>query len=161
MSNIHKSSVRDTHNRLQEAPLSNYRSSNLAKNNSPVSPETLVPYYRGVFGTVTLRKKMKYSNSRTGKSSAVVSESAWTIQPFFISYMLELRYIQSFKQISRTLNVYPVMGHNDVVFRMCRSGDVQGLQELLSEGTVSPFASDQWGWTLLHVGATCHRLLHG
>ncbi len=72
--------------------------------------------------------------------------------------MLELRYIQSFKQISRTLNVYPVLRYDDVVFGMCEDGDVQGLQELLSEGTMSPFVSDEHGWTLLHVGATCHGL---
>ena len=151
ISTLHERSADNGDNQLKEVSPS--MSSNHAKKNSPVPEVAFIPHYQGILGTVTLQRKKRYINSRAVQRLVTIDESAWIIRPSFISYVLELRYIQSFRHISRTLNIYPVLYDTDEVFRMCSKGDVHGLQDLLSQGIVSPFVSDQDGWTLLHVSA--------
>ena len=57
----------------------------------------------------------------------------------------------SLSRISRTLNIYPIVEWIAPIFAICHRGDLQGLQALLSSGTVSPFVLDDSGRSLLHV----------
>ncbi len=64
-----------------------------------------------------------------------------------------MRYINSLGRVSRTLNVYPTLEYCSPPFVMCIEGDLQGLQKMLSNRTVSPFVMDWQGMTLLHYAA--------
>ena len=119
-------------------------------------------WYSRTFGTLNLQKKSKYSKppsaSNQGKTP-LISETAWTFRPSFISYALQLRYARSFGYISRSLNIYPVLSYSDPVFKICINGDLLGLQAALSRKGISPFVTDFQGWTLLHVSTDFHQLL--
>lgn len=96
-------------------------------------------------------KCIKSPNASARGKAPLVSETAWTFSPSFISYTLQLRYTRSLGHISRTLNIYPVLSRNDPVFETCREGDLVGLQAVVSREGVSVFVTDDRGSTLLHV----------
>ena len=133
------------------------------KYHSSRSKQEYARWYSRTFGTLTLQKKSKYSKSpkaSTEQKAPLISETAWTFRPSFISYALQLRYARSFGYISRSLNFYPVLSYSDPVFKMCRNGDLSGLQVALSRKGVSPFVTDDyWGETLLHVSVEFHQSL--
>lgn len=111
-------------------------------------------WYRGVFGTMTLRKNSKYTKSpgpRAGRKTRLFSKTAWTFRPSFINYTVQLCYARSFSHVSRSLNIYPVLSGADPVFEICQIGDLLDLQVTLSEKGISPFVTDYSGLTLLHV----------
>ena len=135
--------------------VSNPCSSNSMSHPSSYFKQEHVLYYNTIMGTMTLQKNSKYSKSPNASAkgkAALVSETAWTFRPSFISYALQLRYARSFGYISRSLNIYLVLSRLDPVFAMCREGDLLGLHVALSRKGVSPFVTDDWcGRTLLHV----------
>ena len=45
---------------------------------------------------------------------------------------------------------YPT-SHNSPVFKFCRKGNLEGLQRLFDAGLASPFNTDEYRWTTLHV----------
>lgn len=116
--------------------------------------ETYFLWYCGLFGRVDVRYKstsLSKSNHRNSESKAISEEQIIRIQPVFLRKILELRFMSSFGQISRTLRTYPVLECGAPIIESCRRGDLQGLQVALSSGTVSPFVLTEEGCTLLHV----------
>ena len=110
--------------------------------------------YRGFLGSVNIQiksKSLSRLNARRPRYQAISEEKVVQITPIFLRKTVELRFLNSFGQISRTLNMYPILEYEAPIFRFCREGDLQGLQVALSSGTVSPFALDEDGWSLLHV----------
>lgn len=133
--------------------VSNCPTNSMTHRSSYIKQEHVL-YYNSIFGTVTLQKNSKYSkslNASTEGNAPLINETAWTFRPSFISYSLQLRYVRSFGYISRSLNIYPVVSMDDPVIKMCRNGELLGLQAALSRKGVSPFVTDVDGWTLLHV----------
>ena len=122
---------------------------------SPHTWQEHLLWYRGIFGTMTLRKISKYSQATSAGANGkipLVNKTVWTFRPSFISYTLQLHYARSFRHISRSLNIYPVLSQSDPIFSMCEQGDLLGLQTALTRQCVSPFVTDyESGWTLLHV----------
>ena len=142
--------------------VSSLGSTNLTRSPSPYTEQEHVLWYRGMFGTMTLRKTSKYSQTPSAgadREIPLVSETVWAFTPSFISYTLQLLYARSFGQVSRSLNIYPVLSESDPIFSMCEDGDLLGLQTALSRQHVSPFVTNYYGWTLLHVSAGFSLLL--
>ena len=140
--------------------LSSLRSTNSMKHPSLSTKQERVTWYGGMFGTMILEKKSKYpkSSASAERKKPLVSETAWTFRPSFISYAIQLRYARSFGYVSPSLKVYPVLDRYDPVFDMCEYGDLSGLQAALSRNSVSPFVTDSNGWTLLHVSIELRQL---
>ena len=91
------------------------------------------------------------------RERVIAEEDIFMIKPSFVRYAFEARFSNSSWRIPRALKVYPVsVDHNALVFRMCRYGNIEGLQVLFSSGSVSPFVLDPSGRSLLHVSA--HRM---
>jgi hypothetical protein len=114
-----------------------------------------------MIGKMTIQTKSRYTEiqrSRAVGKLPVVKEVIWTIMPSFLSYVLEMRYKQGFGQISRSLNIYPMLDCSEAIFKACWDGDIVGLQVALSSGSMSPFVSDKDGCTFLHVSPPILRL---
>ena len=143
----------------QSSQVTTCRPSNVAKAVSLVTKQTLVQFYQGLLGTLTVRKKMRYGRDHLAIGEpAFISETTWMIRPSMMSYALEFQILQSFRHISRTLNVYPVLRSSDEVFSMCKDERIEDLQTLFGKGCVSPFVSNEHGWTLLHVSNPTHSI---
>jgi hypothetical protein len=82
----------------------------------------------------------------------IVRETIWKARPSFMSYVLEIRFMQSFDQISRSLNVYPVVTFTSTIKDSLKTGDLRSIQVALSNARISPLAIDEDGWSLLDVG---------
>ena len=68
--------------------------------------------------------------------------------------------MNSLGQISRTLSTYPILADEAPIFDLCMQGDILGLQDVLSSGTVSPFVLDNNGWSLPHVSSLPANTTH-
>lgn len=118
------------------------------------SEETRLVWYRSFFGRVDVHLKstsLSTSKRRKPGNKAISKEQTIRITPIFLRKTLELRFLDSFGQISRTLKTYPILDDDAPIFKTCRNGDLEGLQVALSSGTASPFVLDECGWSLLHV----------
>lgn len=116
--------------------------------------ETSLVWYNGILGSVKVQSKSRSlngPNSRKPKSKVVTDEQIITVTPILFRKTFELRVLNSFGGISRSLSTYPVLSSKAPIFGICRSGDLQGLQVALSSGDLSPFVLDESGWSLLHV----------
>ena len=118
------------------------------------SKEKNFVWYQGCFGRVNIHVKSTSLNTfkshRTG-NKAVSEEKTIKITPAFLRRTLELRLLSSFGQISRTLRTYPILEGGAHIFDLCLQGDLRGLQSALSNGTASPFVTNENGWSPLHV----------
>lgn len=107
--------------------------------------------YQGFFGHVNMQQKSKFirgsRGSRIVNQKALTEESLVTIWPSFMKFGFELRFVNSFGRIPRTLNIYPIMPRGSQVFRM----DLEELQVAFSNGSVSPYVLNPDGMSLLHV----------
>ncbi len=117
------------------------------------SKEQKTIWYRGVFGSITAQEKWirtSISGSRTvGKP--VPAKKVLTMTSPFLKRAVELYFGASFASVPRALRVYQIINRRAPIFDMCRNGDLEGVQNELANGTVSPFVVDKYGWTLLHV----------
>jgi hypothetical protein len=107
-------------------------------------------------GWVAIRKESStatFDSAERGLSmkSYTRDESTWIFMPSFFSRCIDFRYLNSCGYIQRSLRTYPVVRNDHPVWRMCRSGDVIGIQKLFSKRQLSPFSVNPWGNTLLHV----------
>ena len=146
--------LHNKHSRSSKASTS--LSSISAKVFPPLTKETSSQWYKGMFGNVTVQTRSRYTGQprhHANKEKPMVKKNVWTIRPSFASYVVEVRYVQSFGQISRCLNMYPILNDNNPIYNMCYQGDIKGLQVALSSGEISPYVLDVHGRTLLHVSA--------
>lgn len=60
--------------------------------------------------------------------------------------------------IRGALRIYSLIPNNHPIWRMCRCGDLEGVQTLLSSRQVSPFSVDTDGTTLLHIASACFQI---
>jgi hypothetical protein len=144
------------HKNLEDNKTMSWCSSTSTKASRPVIKREEVIWYRGIFGNVAVLKKARYSpalNSQIARKTPVIKEKLWRARPKLLSYALEMRYVQSFSHISRYLSIYPVLKRDAPIFLMCRAGNLEGVQDALSGGDMSPFVLDQSGGGLLHVSA--------
>ena len=111
-------------------------------------------WYRGLFGHVDVQSmstSLSRSDAHSCENKATSTQDIIRITPILLHKTFELRFGNSFGQISRTLSTYPILRNDAPIFKLCQRGDLQGLQVLLSSGIVSPFALDQHGQSLLQV----------
>lgn len=113
--------------------------------------------FSGPFGKLHIRRKISDSTFGDEKEPSPMTayaknETTWTFMPSFLSYSFNFRYLSSCGHIERSLRTYPVLPNNHPVWKMCRRGNLKGIQKLLSDRQISPFCvniSD--GRTLLWV----------
>lgn len=75
-----------------------------------------------------------------------ISISMWLLRYFYL-FQIEMGR-GSWKH---SFTVYQVVSLEDVIWELCREGDISGLQKLFASGAYSPFVTDEDGWTLIHV----------
>jgi hypothetical protein len=105
-----------------------------------------------------IKREVRISNFGDGEESSASnytrSESAWIFVPSFLSRHFDFRYLNTCGHIERSIRTYPMIPDNHTVWNMCRMGDLNGIQKLLSARQISPFSVDSDGDTLLHVRST-------
>lgn len=111
-------------------------------------------WYQGRFGYVATQEKWirtSKSGSRTvGK--LVPAKKVLTMTSPFLKRAVEFYFGASFASVPRALRVYQIIDDDAPIFGMCSGGDLEGFQNQLANGTVSPFVVNEYGgWTLLHV----------
>ncbi|KAH8672816.1 hypothetical protein BGZ60DRAFT_527110 [Tricladium varicosporioides] len=132
---------------------------------------TIFRIYSSPFGNLFVRKTSKSQTlSRNVEPSPSrahnVDESSWVFMPSFISSCINFRYLSTCGTVQRSLRTYPVISEGHPIWKLCKDGNVQGIQELLNGRQVSPFSINMRGKTLLHFAArssqsdTCRLLLN-
>ena len=112
--------------------------------------------YSGILGNVHSRTMSKTLKARPGstvfRKSPTSEEQVVTIAPSFMDVAIELRFMHRLGEISRSIRTYPIISHqDDSIFLACDIGDIGALQTAFGSGKVSPFATDRYGYGLLHV----------
>ena len=70
----------------------------------------------------------------------------------FLRREVEIYFGTSLASIPRALKVYQIIESFDPSIQsMCREGDLDGIQVGLANGSIYPYATDEYGWTLLSV----------
>lgn len=118
-------------------------------------------FYRGVLGSVNLRRRRKFVRSLAepcpgdGKlsSECVIV----TIQPSFLQCSFDMTFVAGTRFIPRTLNVYHTLSGQEPIFDYVCHGNLSALQMALQDGIASPFITDECGRTLLHVRSRAKR----
>ena len=128
------------------------------------SKANVMIWYNGILGNVTTQKSSKSVsntlNVRVANARTTSEETVIVLRPSFLRNHYELHFVESFGHISRTLNVDPVVDHQDPVFKMCCFGDITGLRSAFCDGRASPYTVDSTGTSLLHVGILFDRQIH-
>ena len=129
-----------------------------------VSKANVMTWYNGIFGNVTIQKKLKSVGSalnvHVANARSTFEETVIVMRPSFLRNYYELHFVESFGHITRTLNVDRFVDYKDPVFEMCRSGDITGLHGAFCGGRSSPYTVNPMGTGLLHVGNPFDRQLH-
>ena len=112
-----------------------------------------IMWYRGVFGYIATRetwiRTSKPGSRAVGKP--VPAKKVLMMTSPFLKRAVELYFGASFASVPRALRVYHILDYRSPIFAMCKCGDLEGIQNELANGRVSPFVVDVHGWTLLHV----------
>lgn len=111
--------------------------------------------YQKVFGAARFDLEMNGStivpHSQVAGRTMLFETSFIIVTPKILRRRFEMILGFQSGQISRTLNIYPVMSSGSSYFTMCQRGDILGVKAALGEGGLTPFVLDEHGFTLLHV----------
>jgi hypothetical protein len=112
-----------------------------------------LPFNSPVFRTAFTRKtKIQQSRQSLGaQDSFHVKEYVLCISSKLLGYYLSLCFKNAYGSISHSLQVDPIADFDAPIFRLCRIGDITGVQDMFTKRIVSPFVRDPYGQTLLHV----------
>ena len=110
-------------------------------------------WYRGVLGLVTIREKWISTGTRDFRTDGepVPAEKVLMMKSLFLRRAVELYFGASFAGVPRALRVYQIVERNAPIFEMCRNGNLEGIQNLLANGAISPFVVTKSGQTMLDV----------
>ena len=72
---------------------------------------------------------------------------------------MEIYFGTSLASIPRALRVYQIVKTDLSLVEMCYEGDLEGIQAAFANGSISPYAADEDGWSLLTVRTSC-KLTH-
>ena len=109
--------------------------------------------YRGLFGTVKLRKKSKLVKTcRNTQEKEISEEKRILCVPSFLRIALELRFDAVFSQVPRSLSFVQVLSE-DFMEEICYPGNMELFTQALSHARFSPFARSESGRTWLHIAA--------
>jgi hypothetical protein len=112
--------------------------------------------YTALFGKLLVRsvsQSATFFSSRSQSTPEIYSTNvtSWSFLPSFLSYGFEYQSFSRPGSIQRSLRIYPLIPKLHPVWKMCNSGNLEGIETLLTTGEVSPFSVDEVGNTLLHV----------
>jgi hypothetical protein len=112
--------------------------------------------YHSLFGKLLVRKVTRFAdftdeNAQPAQLPYSTSTSSWSFVPSLLSRAFDYQSLTTCGSIQRSIRIYPVISRWHPIWKMCRRGDLHGIQTLLSTRQVSPFSVDESGITLLHV----------
>jgi hypothetical protein len=112
-----------------------------------------LPFNSRVFSTVYTRKTKRHQNRqrRDGQDIFNVKEYNLCISSTMLGYYISLCFKNAYGSISHGLQVDPIADFGAPIFRLCKAGDIAGVQDMFARRVVSPFVRDPDGLTLLHV----------
>ena len=120
-----------------------------------ISRQRMILRYMGILGYASVQTKSRFvddtHNAHTVDKRFVSHERIIIFRPSFWKAQLELHFANTCGRISRTLSTDCVIGLKAQVFKMCRSGDLRGMQDAFYSGSVSLNVVDPLGMGLLHV----------
>jgi hypothetical protein len=125
--------------------LSAVTGTNICSSKPPMGPKIwkhqsiTISRISGAFGSLIFKKVTKTAlvGDEHGSSSATTyarSETTWVFMPSFLSYAFDFRQLNTCGEIERSLRTYPFLPYDHSVWEMCRQGDLEGIQKLLSNG---------------------------
>jgi hypothetical protein len=111
--------------------------------------------YSGLLGKLLIRtvsESTSFINSDIDSTETYsASTCSWAFMPSFFSHFIEYQSFSTYNFVKRALRIYPLIPEEHPIWRMCRVGDLKGIQGLLCTRQVSPFSVDIRGTSLLHV----------
>jgi len=118
--------------------------------------QSMASRYTSVFGRLVIRKVTQSTSftdneQRSESESYSTSATGWIFTPSFLSQCFEYQAFNACGAIQRAIRIYPVIPFNHPIWKMCLSGNLKGIQTMLSTRQVSLFSVDLNGYTLLHV----------
>lgn len=115
--------------------------------------------HTNTFETVTERESGgKQSNNVTQNVIRIIFRPAAWLVRFGLAYELQLGLFGSVRNWKTTFQVFQPVPDDSLIFEFCRSGNIQGVQTLLSRKQASVWDTNSYGWTPLHV---CFLLIRG
>jgi len=128
---------------------------------SSQSQSMTLSWYTSIFGTLftrTTTQRVGINDEEDGNGQFpdqrdTRSERTFVFVPSFLSHSVEVRFVNSFGWIQHSLRTYPLLPDDHPVWEMCGEGDLQSLQTLLGDRTISPFSVNSFGRSLLHVSS--------
>ena len=124
--------------------------------------ERIFSWYSRVFGDLVACTRtasaLKSPEAQESREGVIVQENPSWINPSFVRYAFEVRFLDSYWRVPTALRVYAVSDWWAPVFEMCKRGDWEGLQVMFSSESVSLFVIDEDRMTLLHVSTFCMYL---
>ncbi len=118
-------------------------------------------FYRGILGSVNLQRRRKFvrslADSYPSDGKLAIDDIVVTIQPSFMQYSFDMSFLAGTRFIPRTLTVYQTLSGEEPIFDYVCYGNLSALQLAMQDGFVSPFVTDEFGLTLLHVRSTTRR----
>ncbi|KAE9363198.1 hypothetical protein N431DRAFT_524059 [Stipitochalara longipes BDJ] len=117
---------------------------------------TIVQTYTSLLGKLLIQREYQTANItgndlRSAQGTCLKSQMTWYFAPSFLARAFEYKSLGARGFIQRVIRTYPVIPGDHPIWRMCRVGNLKGIQTLLSSGQISPFSVDDDGRTLLHV----------
>ena len=129
-----------------------------------ISRQRMILQYMGILGYASVQTKSRFvdntHNAHTFDKRFVSKERIIIFRPSFWKTQLELHFANTCGRISRTLSTDCVIGLKAEVFEMCRSGDLQGLQDAFYNGSIFLNVVDPLGMGLLHVSIVARPYAH-
>lgn len=109
----------------------------------------------GFLGWVNIQKQNMFSKSRESSTCdeerLVHQETVVKFNPSFLRYSFDLVFYKGFNWVPRALRFYPRLSED--IGSLALSGKLPALQLGLEDGSISPFALDDQGQTLLYVSS--------
>lgn len=84
------------------------------------------------------------------KTRIIFRPAAWLVR-FGLAYEFQLGLFGSLRSWKTTFQVFQPVPDESLIFEFCRSGNIQGVQTLLSRKKASVWDTNSNGWTPLHV----------
>jgi hypothetical protein len=84
------------------------------------------------------------------KTTIIVHPASWVIQ-CGLNHSLIMTNENSLRGYSFKLSMPRTIPNDSPIFKICRTGDIVGVRDILSSRQASVFDIDSEGWTLLHV----------
>ncbi|ERF75789.1 hypothetical protein EPUS_01619 [Endocarpon pusillum Z07020] len=114
-----------------------------------------------LFGTIWVRKTSVRVDSLSGKNVDIVSSftffPSWWLTGFGLKYGMEANLCSTSVGWQFNFNPIRAVSQESPIFKFCKSGNLQAVQQLIADGSASVRDTSPKGWTPLHFAATAEN----